>query len=444
MTNPARDGFDATAPYGGSDVRETVDRVQEIVSIRERHDGRLTRPDRLSALILGWGFIALAVAIAVVGGGWPTFDGSRTWAWIGLIALYALAHDTLFASATGSAVPTQPILVAMLLTLPLHLVPVTLLAGVLLGAALSPGSGRWDYRIGLDAMPAWHCIGPVTVLALTGVSEPSLSHWPIYLAAVAAQFIVDAGVAVVRCLALGSSVRALVRPMSWTFGVDTLLAPIGLAAVISAGPSPAALILLAAPLGLIRMLAADRSAQLEQAVTLGTAFAEVSTQARVDSMTGVSNRRGWEEALAAAEDARIRDDRQAFAVVMADLDHLKRTNDTFGHQAGDELIRQAARILTETAPAGALVARLGGDEFGVLIPNPANPLVGETMMAAVREVLADPSRAPQVSMSLGAAACPPSITVHGAVEIADTASAHDKASRRAGRSDAEAPMLSRA
>lgn len=435
MTNPARDGFDTAAQLGGSDVRETVDRVQEIVSIRDRHEKRLTRADRLSALLLGWGFIALAGAIAVLGGGWPAFDGSRTWAWIGLVALYALAHDTLFASATGSAVPTQPILVAMLLTLPLHLVPVTLLAGVLLGAALSPGSGRWDYRVGLDAMSAWHCIGPVAVLAVAGFDGPSLSHWPVYLAAVAAQFAVDAVVAIIRCLALGASLRALVAPMTWTFGVDTLLAPIGLTAVITAGSSPAALILLAAPLGLIRMLAADRSAQLEQAVTLGTAFAEVSTQARVDSMTGVANRRGWEEALTAAEDARIRDYRQGFAVVMADLDHLKRTNDTFGHQAGDELIRQAARILTETAPPGALVARLGGDEFGVLIPNPANPLVGETMMAAVREVLAGMPREPQVSMSLGAAACPPAVTVHGAVEIADAASARDKANRRVGRDE---------
>ncbi len=415
------------------ELRETVDRVHEIASIRQRHDdGALRRTDWVSALTLGWGFIAVAISLAVFGGNVTTTDATHVWSWIGLVALYALAHDTVFAAATGSAVPTQPILVAMLLTVPLNLVPILLLAGVLLGAMLNASSARFTYRIALEAIAAWHCMGPVLVLAAFGNPSPSLSHWPIYLLAIGAQFVTDAIVAVVRTLALGSSVRSLAAPMIWTFGIDLMLAPIGLTAVLAAGARPELLILLAAPLGMIRLLAQDRSAHLEQALTLGTAYVEVSTQARVDSMTGIANRRGWEEALEALEQDVLDGRVSQIDVVMADLDHLKITNDRYGHQAGDDLIREAAALIRRMAPAGAFVARLGGDEFGVLIPDPASPLAATRMVADLRAAM-DPTREPPLSISLGVAAAPPCSTITDAVEVADTAAALDKASRRAGR-----------
>ena len=149
------------------ELRETVDRVHEIASIRQRHDdGALRRTDWVSALTLGWGFIAVAISLAVFGGNVTTTDATHVWSWIGLVALYALAHDTVFAAATGSAVPTQPILVAMLLTVPLNLVPILLLAGVLLGAMLNASSARFTYRIALEAIAAWH-------LSLIHISEPT-------------------------------------------------------------------------------------------------------------------------------------------------------------------------------------------------------------------------------------------------------------------------------
>lgn len=413
---------------------ESVDRVREIATIRNRHRSGLSRADLVSALVLGWGFVVTAIVIALVFGGWPTFDAIHAWALVGLIALYALSHDTVFAAATGSAVPTQPVFVAMLLTVPLHLVPLALLLGVLIGASLSRRPGGRTYLLAVDSLGAWHCIGPVAVLAIADLTTISLAHWPVYLAALAAQFAVDAAVAAIRCIALGSSLRSLVRPMAWTFSVDTMLAPIGLTAVIAAGANPQLLVLLAAPLGLIRLLASDRSAHLEEALTLGTAFAEASTQARLDSMTGVTNRRGWEEAVFNADEAMIAGGARGFTVVVGDLDHLKRTNDEYGHQAGDDLIRAAAGFMTSAAPPNAVVARLGGDEFGMLVEFGADGDHGEEILASIRASLAAQDGATAVSMSLGTWACPPSLTVSGAAAIADQASAEDKIARRVGRS----------
>lgn len=84
---------------------------------------------------------------------------------------------------------------------------------------------------------------------------------------------------------------------------------------------------------------------------------------QIDAMTGLANRRAWDEEaqrLASAGVARGH-------VVTCDLDELKQTNDRFGHPAGDELIRGAAAVLLASVRSTDLVARIGGDEFAVLL-----------------------------------------------------------------------------
>jgi diguanylate cyclase (GGDEF)-like protein len=84
---------------------------------------------------------------------------------------------------------------------------------------------------------------------------------------------------------------------------------------------------------------------------------------QIDAMTGLANRRAWDEEaqrLASAGVARGH-------VVTIDLDELKQTNDRFGHPAGDELIRGAAAVLLASVRSTDLVARIGGDEFAVLL-----------------------------------------------------------------------------
>ncbi len=90
-------------------------------------------------------------------------------------------------------------------------------------------------------------------------------------------------------------------------------------------------------------------------------------ESRVDALTEVANRRALEETLA-AEISRAQRFRHELAVVILDLDHFKRTNDTHGHAAGDRLLREVARVLHASARQGDTVARWGGEEFVVVLP----------------------------------------------------------------------------
>jgi diguanylate cyclase (GGDEF)-like protein/PAS domain S-box-containing protein len=86
-----------------------------------------------------------------------------------------------------------------------------------------------------------------------------------------------------------------------------------------------------------------------------------------DELTGLANRRLFQDRLEQALANAKRHDHQ-LAVLFLDLDLFKRINDTLGHQAGDEALRQVARRLQKASRAGESVARLGGDEFTMLVP----------------------------------------------------------------------------
>jgi diguanylate cyclase (GGDEF)-like protein len=94
---------------------------------------------------------------------------------------------------------------------------------------------------------------------------------------------------------------------------------------------------------------------------------ELERQASEDSLTGLANRRRFEEDLAAAM-ARSRRDGSTGALLMLDLDHFKRVNDVHGHPAGDRLIKEVAEALRRRTRASDSLARLGGDEFAVILP----------------------------------------------------------------------------
>lgn len=115
---------------------------------------------------------------------------------------------------------------------------------------------------------------------------------------------------------------------------------------------------------LARVLATLLANELDaDAVT--DAFAQIRHQAEEDFLTGVHNRRGWEEALETAEGLCGKLGSSA-SVLYVDLDDLKETNDRFGHEAGDRLIIRAARALEAAIRESDYLARLGGDEFGIL------------------------------------------------------------------------------
>jgi diguanylate cyclase (GGDEF)-like protein len=103
-----------------------------------------------------------------------------------------------------------------------------------------------------------------------------------------------------------------------------------------------------------------------------------------DILTGIYNRVFFEQELARLEISR----EFPVSVIIADLDDMKKTNDTLGHNAGDELLKRAAAALRSTFREGDVLARIGGDEYSVLLPK-TDAATAEQMLARVRVKLVE-------------------------------------------------------
>ncbi|MCR5260942.1 MAG: diguanylate cyclase [Candidatus Gastranaerophilales bacterium] len=107
--------------------------------------------------------------------------------------------------------------------------------------------------------------------------------------------------------------------------------------------------------------------QIELAVTIAALFEEVRKQAVTDPLTGLYNRRYFEENINREAERALRLG-QPFSLVSLDLDHLKTINDTYGHQYGDVAIKTISDVLKQKARSIDIPARIGGEEFNVLLP----------------------------------------------------------------------------
>ncbi|MFZ5959234.1 sensor domain-containing diguanylate cyclase [Pseudomonas knackmussii] len=122
-----------------------------------------------------------------------------------------------------------------------------------------------------------------------------------------------------------------------------------------------------------------------------------AAQALQDAMTGLFNRAGWEQ-LMAKEEQRCHRHGRSCVVIVIDLDELKQINDSKGHNAGDRLIRQTAKALTQATRSEDVVARLGGDEFGIIGVN-CDLDGGRELLKRVLASLAEHGIAASVGMS---------------------------------------------
>ncbi|MGC4075924.1 MAG: diguanylate cyclase [Rubrivivax sp.] len=115
------------------------------------------------------------------------------------------------------------------------------------------------------------------------------------------------------------------------------------------------------------------NAQLEQTVDdrtrqLSAANTELARLASQDALTGLANRRAFEQ-RAADEEARARRTGRGIGLLMLDVDLFKSVNDRFGHSVGDRVLQEISRLLEASIRETDLAARLGGEEFAVLLPD---------------------------------------------------------------------------
>jgi len=113
----------------------------------------------------------------------------------------------------------------------------------------------------------------------------------------------------------------------------------------------------------VRLLALEAAIAIDRGELLG----RLEVAARTDDLTGLLNRRAWDEELG-RELSRADRDGEALCVAIVDLDKFKDYNDTHGHQAGDRFLKQIAGAWTQTLRAGDILARYGGEEFAVALP----------------------------------------------------------------------------
>jgi HD-GYP domain-containing protein (c-di-GMP phosphodiesterase class II) len=214
-----------------------------------------------------------------------------------LVLAYAAAFRLDFEIGTGSAVPTELILVPMLFVLPVGYVPLAVAAGITIGSLdeCVRGSLRVG-RIPMRLMIAWHAVGPALVLGLAGEGQPKLSDWPIYVLALLSQFALDTACAAGReWLALGVRPSVQLRAMLSVYAIDAGLAPIGLAIAFAAQDSPYAVVLALPLVGLLSVFARERRVRIDHELELrdayrGTAFLLGDVVEADDEYTGVHSR----------------------------------------------------------------------------------------------------------------------------------------------------------
>lgn len=143
-----------------------------------------------------------------------------------------------------------------------------------------------------------------------------------------------------------------------------------------------------------------------------------------DVMTGLYNRAYFEECILKLEARRS----DPVSIVILDLNNLKRVNDIFGHTAGDRLIRRIAEVLNAALEPGQIAARIGGDEFAVILPDRNEEDAGEFIKQVQTLVNLNNKyyREPELSVSAGAAASKPKLSLARVISLADDAMYRNK------------------
>lgn len=177
----------------------------------------------------------------------------------------------------------------------------------------------------------------------------------------------------------------------------------------------------------------DFESKSEEMDTLRKELDQVRMQASTDPLTGLANRTVFSEALETAIEDATNNEKGGLCLVMLDIDHFKKVNDTHGHMVGDKVIRFVSETLKKNIKGQDTAGRYGGEEFTLLLPE--TQIAGAVALSEnIRNTIADTSlvhsksKAPigQITISAGVACLHPNDDPADLIERADNALYHAK------------------
>jgi HD-GYP domain-containing protein (c-di-GMP phosphodiesterase class II) len=308
--------------------------------------------------------LAFAAAAVFLHGG-PAFSA---WRAAMFIVLYAVVSRVEFEIGSGVAIPTQLVLVPMLFALPIGIVPAAVAVAILLRTVADrPSPLRQPSRVLAHVAIAAHALGPALVIALAGGLPLRWGAWPIYVAALAAQFAMD----FLSAAAVGAANRIDVRSIAGftglAYAVDASLAPIGLMVAFATHTRPELVILVLPLVGLLSVFARERKHRIDHALELsdayrGTAFLLGDVVEADDAYTGSHSRHVVDLVLAVSDELDLSptDRRDAeFVALLHDVGKIRMPAEII-NKPGALDPEERAVIETHTIEGERMLEQVGG------------------------------------------------------------------------------------
>jgi HD-GYP domain-containing protein (c-di-GMP phosphodiesterase class II) len=333
---------------------------------RDERVTSLSKGERRALVLVGGSFLALAIAFNVL-------VQSNRHVGIGFLALYiviyAIVSRVEFEIFTGASVPTELVFIPFLFVLPLDVVPLAVAVGLMLGSVLDRlRLGIPLERGALNLIGSWHAFGPVLVLWAAGVDDVRWSHWPIYVAALAAQFAVEiASVTATEWIARGTRPGDLLPHLARGQLVDAALAPIGLTLAFAAQSQKLAILAVLPLVWLLQVFARERRARIDNALELsaayrGTAFLLGDVVEADDAYTGRHSRDVVALSLAVAGRLGLNADElrdTEFVALLHDVGKIRIPSEIINKPAA-LTADERATMETHTIEGEAMLDRVGG------------------------------------------------------------------------------------
>jgi putative nucleotidyltransferase with HDIG domain len=358
------------------------------IRLMEESRARLSSPMQSRELkvhaLVGLPFVAVAVLLPIVALDQPVDSLD--------VLLFVLATALMgrleFETGAGFMVPTQLLFVPMLFVLPPAIVPLVIAAALTLDRLPEVLSGRLHpHRLLGVLSDAWFAVGPAVVFLLTDVHSPEWSDWPLYLFALAAQFLCDLLSSTAReRLAHGVAPRLQFDILREIWLVDALLAPIGLLAAFASVARHYAFLFVLPLALLLAIFARERRGRIGTAIELsatyrGTALLLGDVISSDDELTGMHSQGAVALALAIADELQLDEEQRRLvelAAMLHDIGKMETPREIL-HKPGPLNAEEWLEMRTHTIAGQRMLDRVGGTlhEVGLIVRSARERYAGD-------------------------------------------------------------------